>query len=67
MLSKIDDRLIFDFTGSDPQASKGINLPYHATFGVCFSAVLSTLASRPAEEPWHFSPDRSHRSQRELL
>lgn len=44
VLSKIGDRLIFDFTGSDPQASKGINLPYHATFGVCFSAVLSTLA-----------------------
>jgi N-methylhydantoinase B len=44
VLSKIADRLIFDFTGSDPQASKGINLPYHATFGVCFSAVLSTLA-----------------------
>jgi N-methylhydantoinase B len=44
VLSKIGDRLIFDFTGSDPQASKGINLPYHATFGVCFSAVLLTLA-----------------------
>jgi len=44
VLRKIGDRLIFDFTGSDPQASKGINLPYHATFGVCFSAVLSTLA-----------------------
>jgi N-methylhydantoinase B len=43
-LSKIGDRFVFDFTGSDPQASKGINLPYHATFGVCFSAVLSTLA-----------------------
>jgi N-methylhydantoinase B len=44
VLTKIDDRLIFDFTGSDPQAQKGINLPYHATFGVCFSAVLATLA-----------------------
>jgi N-methylhydantoinase B len=44
VLRKTGDRLIFDFTGSDPQASKGINLPYHATFGVCFSAVLSTLA-----------------------
>jgi N-methylhydantoinase B len=40
---KIGDRLVFDFTGSDPQASKGINLPYHATFGVCFAAVLATL------------------------
>jgi N-methylhydantoinase B len=44
VLRKASERLIFDFTGSDPQASKGINLPYHATFGVCFSAVLSTLA-----------------------
>jgi N-methylhydantoinase B len=44
LLSKIGDRLIFDFTGSDPQAQKGINLPFHATFGVCFSAVLATLA-----------------------
>jgi N-methylhydantoinase B len=44
VLTKTGDRLIFDFTGSDPQASKGINLPYHATFGLCFSAVLSTLA-----------------------
>ncbi len=44
VLTKTGDRLIFDFTGSDPQASKGINLPYHATFGVCFSAVLATLA-----------------------
>lgn len=43
-LRKVGARLIFDFTGSDPQASKGINLPYHATFGVCFSAVLGTLA-----------------------
>lgn len=40
---KKGDHLIFDFTGSDRQASKGINLPYHATFGVCFEAVLSTL------------------------
>jgi N-methylhydantoinase B len=44
VLTKTADRLVFDFTGTDPQASKGINLPYHATFGVCFSAVLSTLA-----------------------
>ena len=42
-LSKRDDRLIFDFTGSDPQARTGINLPYHATFGTCFAAVLDTI------------------------
>lgn len=42
-LTKQGDRLIFDFTGSDKQARRGINLPYHATFGACFEAVLSTL------------------------
>ena len=29
-LNKQGDRLQFDFTGSSPQAKKGINLPYHA-------------------------------------
>jgi len=43
-LTKKDDRLLFDFTGSSPQAKKGINLPYHATFGACYEAMLCTLA-----------------------
>jgi N-methylhydantoinase B len=43
-LRKKDDRLLFDFTGSSPQAKKGINLPYHATFGACYEAILCTLA-----------------------
>src|SRR5262252_452206 len=43
-LTKKDDRLIFDFTGTDKQAKRGINLPYHATFGACFRVVLHTLA-----------------------
>lgn len=43
MLRKEGDHLQFDFTGSDPQAKTGINLPYHATFGICFWALLSTL------------------------
>lgn len=43
-LHKKDDRLLFDFTGSSPQAKKGINLPYHATFGACYDAILCTLA-----------------------
>src|SRR5678815_2112506 len=43
-LSKKDDRLLFDFTGSSPQAKRGINLPYHATFGACYEAILCTLA-----------------------
>jgi N-methylhydantoinase B len=42
-LRKERDRLTFDFTGSDKQARRGINLPYHATTGACFEAVLSTL------------------------
>ena len=42
-LRKRGDRLVFDFTGSDPQARQGINLPYHATFGGCFEAVLTAL------------------------
>jgi N-methylhydantoinase B len=43
-LNKKDDRLLFDFTGSSPQAKRGINLPYHATFGACYEAILCTLA-----------------------
>jgi N-methylhydantoinase B len=43
-LNKKDDRLFFDFTGSSLQAKKGINLPYHATFGACYEAILCTLA-----------------------
>ncbi len=43
-LTKQDDRLIFDFTGTDKQAKRGINLPYHATFGACFRVVLFCLA-----------------------
>jgi N-methylhydantoinase B len=43
-LIKNGDRLLFDFTDSSPQAKKGINLPYHATFGACYEAMLCTLA-----------------------
>jgi N-methylhydantoinase B len=43
-LTKTGDRLLFDFTGSDPQAKVGVNLPYHATYGKCFGAVLTLLA-----------------------
>lgn len=42
-LKKKGDQLLFDFTGTDKQAKRGINLPYHATFGSCFGAVVSTL------------------------
>ncbi|MGH7833149.1 MAG: hydantoinase B/oxoprolinase family protein [Candidatus Binatia bacterium] len=42
-LEKTGDHLLFDFTGSSKQAKKGINLPYHATFGSCFAAVLFRL------------------------
>ncbi len=43
-LKKHGDRLLFDFSGSSEQAKKGINLPYHATFGACYEAILCTLA-----------------------
>ena len=59
-LRKEEDRLIFDFTGSDKQARRGINLPYHATFGACFEAVLSA-GLRPTQEPRCF---RSHQGDR---
>jgi len=43
-LTKKEDHLHFDFTGTDQQARIGINLPYHGTFGACFAAVLFTLS-----------------------
>lgn len=43
-LRKAGDRLIFDFTGTDPQVRKGINLPFHGTFGFCFGALLYSIA-----------------------
>ena len=43
-LRKQGDRLIFDFTGTDGQVRKGINLPYHGTFGFCFGAILYSIA-----------------------
>lgn len=43
-LRKQGDRLIFDFTGTDAQVRKGINLPFHGTFGFCFGAILYSIA-----------------------
>lgn len=43
-LKKEGDHLVFDFTGTDQQVRKGINLPFHGTFGFCFGAVLYSLA-----------------------
>lgn len=43
-LRKRGGTLTFDFTGTDEQATTGINLPYHATFGSCFDAVILTMA-----------------------
>lgn len=42
-LTKKRDHLLFDFTGTDPQAKVGINLPYHATFGTCFGSLITLL------------------------
>jgi N-methylhydantoinase B len=43
-LRKQGDRLVFDFNGTDPQVKKGINLPFHGTFGFCFGAILYSIA-----------------------
>jgi N-methylhydantoinase B len=43
-LRKQQDRLVFDFTGTDAQVAKGINLPFHGTFGFCFGAILYSIA-----------------------
>jgi N-methylhydantoinase B len=43
-LRKKGSNLLFDFAGTDPQASTGVNLPFHATFGACFEAVIETIA-----------------------
>lgn len=43
-LRKHGDRLTFDFTGTDAQVRRGINLPFHGTFGFCFGAILASLA-----------------------
>jgi N-methylhydantoinase B len=43
-LTKNGDHLLFDFAGTDRQVKVGINLPYHATYGACFGAVVGLLA-----------------------
>jgi N-methylhydantoinase B len=43
-LRKQEDRLVFDFTGTEAQVRKGINLPFHGTFGFCFGAILYSIA-----------------------
>lgn len=43
-LQKRGEGLLFDFTGTDKQAKRGINLPYHATFGICYKEVVGALA-----------------------
>jgi N-methylhydantoinase B len=43
-LKKERDGLIFDFDGTDKQATRGVNLARHATFGWCFAAVMPILA-----------------------
>jgi len=55
-LTKESDRLLFDFTGTDPQASVGINLPYHATVGACFGSVLGLLGYDIPKNQGAFGP-----------
>ena len=42
-LTKTGEHLLFDFTGTDPQAKMGINLPFHATFGKCFGSLVKVI------------------------
>lgn len=42
-LQKSGNHLIFDFTGTDRQSKRGVNLPYHGTFGACFEALLGCM------------------------
>ena len=42
-LTKNADHLVFDFTGTDPQAKVGINFPYHATVGAVYDVLLSLM------------------------
>ena len=55
-LRKRGDTLIFDFTGTDEQAKVGINLPYHATFGACYDAVIMTMAYDLPKNHGQFRP-----------
>jgi N-methylhydantoinase B len=55
-LQKTADHLTFDFAGTDAQSRKGINLPYHATFGGCFASVLHTIGYDLPKNQGSFSP-----------
>jgi N-methylhydantoinase B len=43
-LRKNGNALTFDFSGTDGQSRRGVNIPYHGTFGACFEALLTHLA-----------------------
>jgi N-methylhydantoinase B len=55
-LQKQGDHLRFDFTGTDPQAKVGINLPYHASFGACYSSVMTALGFDIPKNHGAFAP-----------
>ncbi len=55
-LTKKDDELVFDFTGSDKQAKKGINLALNSTLGICFQEVVPILAYDIPPNQGAFSP-----------
>ncbi len=42
-LRKKSDHLVFDFTGTDRQSKRGINIPYHGTFGACFESLMGCM------------------------
>lgn len=43
-LTKKGDKLVFDFSGSSPQAARGINCTYLGTLGSIYAAVATLLA-----------------------
>lgn len=55
-MTKTGDSLLFDFTGTDPQASVGVNLPFHATFGTCYFALQQTLGHDVPKNHGAFGP-----------
>lgn len=55
-LTKTGDHLVFDFTGTDPQARLGVNIPYHATFGTCYQCLLEHLGWDLPKNQGAFAP-----------
>ena len=60
-LRKRGDQLVFDFTGSDPQARQGINLPLPRHLRRVLRGRAHRPGLRPAQELRRLRPHRGHR------